>query len=78
MFFARHLGHWCGRRPLLLGLAAAMLSLALPGCARWNWRGEGFHDSEQNDAAKSRPSTGGQKSGLDARAREIENDLGVR
>ncbi len=55
-----------------------MLLGLMPGCARWNWRGDGFHDSDRNEAAKLRPATGGQKSGLDSRAREIEDDLGVR
>jgi hypothetical protein len=54
------------------------LGFALPGCARWNWRGDGFHDDDVNDAAKLRPSTGGQKAGFDNRAREIESDLGIR
>ncbi len=59
-------------------LAALLSCLALPACARWNWRGDGFHDDGVNDAAKLRKATGGQKAGLDNRAREIENDLGVR
>ncbi len=66
----RSSGRWL---PLVLALG-----VTLSGCARWNWRGDGFHDSDVNDAAKLRPSTGGQKAGLDSRAREIESDLGIR
>ncbi len=59
--------------PLVLVLGAIA-----SGCARWNWRGDGFRDQDVNDAAKLRPSTGGQKAGFDNRAREIESDLGIR
>ena len=59
-------------------LLALLLGSVAPGCARWNWRGDGFRDPDANDAAKLRPSTGGQKAGLDSRAREIEGDLGIR
>jgi hypothetical protein len=55
-----------------------MLGLGVSGCARWNWRGDGFRDPDVNDAAKLRPATGGQKTGMDSRAREIESDLGIR
>ena len=53
------------RAPLLAGRYAARPHARL---RRWNWRGDGFHDSDRNEAAKLRPATGGQKSGLDSRA----------
>ena len=60
-------------------LPLVLLLTVVASKARWgNWRGDGFRDQDVNDAAKLRPSTGGQKTGLDNRAREIESDLGIR
>jgi hypothetical protein len=52
---------------------------ACPGCSRWNWRGEGFGDGTGRWAEKMRPPADEKQfSGLDARAQEIERNLGVR
>lgn len=62
----------------VVGLLAVISCLA-PGCARSNWRGAGFGDNEGRFAQKMRPPADSSKfSGLDARAQEIERDLGVR
>ena len=60
-------------------VAALTGALALSGCARWNWRGSGFGNNEGAWARKLRPPADEkQLSGLDARAQEIERNLGVR
>lgn len=57
---------------------AALAVLSLGGCA-WNWRGEGFGDESAGWTGKLRPPADESKfSGLDARSREIERNLGVR
>jgi len=51
------------------------------GCQRWNWRGKGFDDESKGwtEKMRLRPSAdSAQFSGLDARAVEIERNLGVR
>jgi hypothetical protein len=61
-------------RLLLLAVLAA-----LAGCAPVNLRGEGFGDDSARWAQKLRPETeSGKKLGFDNRAREIEQNLGVR
>jgi hypothetical protein len=56
-----------------------VVALASAGCCRWNWRGDGFGDDTGKFAQKMRPPADESKfSGLDARSREIERDLGVR
>ena len=53
--------------------------LASLGCAKWNWRGKEFGDRGGHWARQLRPPADEkQLSGLDARAQEIERDLGVR
>jgi hypothetical protein len=61
-------------------LAVIALVLAPAGCCKcWNWRGDGFADNSGSFAQKMRPPADESKfSGLDARSREIERDLGVR
>jgi hypothetical protein len=50
-----------------------------PGCCRWDWRGKGFGDDEGAWAQKMRPPADEKHfSGVDARAQEIERNLGVR
>lgn len=58
----------------------AALALTAPlGCTPWNWRGEGFGDNSGRWAQKMRPPADEKQfSGLDARAQEVERDLGVR
>jgi hypothetical protein len=69
-------------RRAILGLVV-VAALAAPGCCRccqrWNWRGDGFGDEGGSWAQKMRPPADQKNfSGLDARSREIERDLGVR
>jgi hypothetical protein len=61
-------------------LAVATIVIAIcPGCARWNWRGKGFDDNTTGWTDKLRPPADEKQfSGLDARAKEIERNLGVR
>ena len=60
-------------------IAATMIFATTVGCAGWNWRGQGFGDNSAGWAAKLRPpADAGRFSGLDARAQEIERNLGVR
>jgi hypothetical protein len=55
------------------------LAIALGGCSRWNWRGPGFDDQTSGWTSKLRPAADEkQLTGLDARAQEIERNLGVR
>ncbi len=65
-------------KPLWAALVVALLWTG--GCARWNWRGHGY--DEDNDAKIAQrlrpPADPKQFSGLDARAQDIERDLGVR
>ena len=59
------------------GLALAILAAA--GCAPINWRGNGYGDFTSNWGQKLRPqSQPGQSVGLDRRAQEIEQNLGIR
>jgi hypothetical protein len=63
---------------LLWPIVAALALSAPAGCARWNWRGEGFGDNSGRWAQKMRPPADEKQfSGLDSRAREVERDLGV-
>jgi hypothetical protein len=58
---------------------AATLILACFGCQPLNWRGTGFGDNSGRWARKMRPPADEKSlSGLDARAQDIERDLGVR
>ena len=60
-------------------LALALAALLITGCAKWNWRGQGFGNSEGRWAQQMRPPADEKQfSGLDARAQEIEKNLGVR
>ena len=62
----------CAALPIVAALTAV-------GCSRWNWRGQGFDDGTAGWAGKLRPAAKGQHaSGLDARATEIERNLGVK
>ena len=63
----------------LLVLVAVAVSASSPGCSRWNWRGKGFDDNSSGWTDKMRPPADEKQfSGLDARAKEIERNLGVR
>ncbi|REK17939.1 MAG: hypothetical protein DWQ37_05305 [Planctomycetota bacterium] len=60
----------------------ALLVTALVGCQNWkdwNWRGKGY-DDDVNSLTKGYRPAGDERSfsGLDARARDIESNLGVR
>ncbi len=62
-----------------LRLIAAILSIAMAGCAPINLRGNGFGDSSSTWGRQLRPTTKpGEMLGVDARAREIEQNLGIR
>ena len=62
---------------VLLTIIVGLLSGA--GCARWNWRGKGYNDDSSGWTRGYRPPADEkQLSGLDARAQEIERNLGVR
>jgi hypothetical protein len=65
--------------PLLVVTAAALL---LPGfgCARWNWRGKGYDDDTDGRFGQTlrAPADPKKFTGLDARAQDIERNLGVR
>jgi len=66
------------RRAAYLAVFAFALFAAV-GCARWNWRGEGFGNNEGRWAQQLRPPADEKQfSGVDARAQEIERNLGVR
>ena len=57
---------------------AACLAIA-SGCTRGTLRGKGFEDNQGTWAQKMRPAADEKKfSGLDARAQDIERNLGVR
>jgi hypothetical protein len=63
----------------LLVLVAVGVSASCSGCSRWNWRGKGFGDNSTGWTDKMRPPADEKQfSGLDARAKEIERNLGVR
>jgi hypothetical protein len=65
---------------------ALLLSLTLVGCrswnspfADWNWRGKGYDDDTNSLTKNLRPPADErQMTGFDARARDIERNLGVR
>ncbi|HEX3725493.1 MAG TPA: hypothetical protein VHV08_04595 [Pirellulales bacterium] len=64
---------------LIWSLALVVFLMAAGGCARWNWRGKGYNDQDTTWARKMRPPADEKQfSGLDARAQDIERDLGVR
>jgi len=73
---------------LVLTAAVAYVLFGLVVCAgwapclvapRWNWRGKGFGDNSTGWTGKMRPPADEKQfSGLDARAKEIERNLGVR
>ncbi|MGD9720943.1 MAG: hypothetical protein AB7O59_02685 [Pirellulales bacterium] len=55
------------------------IALAGTGCKRWDLRGHGFEDKSNEWVQKMRPPADESRfSGTDARAREIERNLGVR
>lgn len=73
-------------RSIPLIAMALLLPVALGGCTSWNsgladwsWRGKGY-DKQTNDLTKNlrAPADEWQMTGLDARARDIERNLGVR
>ena len=60
-------------------IVVAMGLLMVGGCGRWNWRGQGFGNNEGTWAQRMRPPADEKQfSGVDARAQEIERNLGVR
>jgi hypothetical protein len=63
-----------------VGVLACLVVIAMTyGCSRWNWRGRGFDDKSIGWSEKMRPAADEKQfSGFDARAREIERNLGVR
>jgi hypothetical protein len=64
----------CAWLALLVILAPASV-----GCATWDWRGKDFGDREGHWARSLRPPADEKSlSGVDARAQEIERNLGVR
>jgi hypothetical protein len=63
------------QRPTGALLAAALL-LAMPGCASWNLRGEGFHDPDEGAFNRFRPAESEPTSSLSEKAREIERSFG--
>lgn len=66
-------------RGWLLALVVVGVSTPCGGCSRWNWRGKGFDDNSAGWTDKMRPPADEKQfSGLDARAKEIERNLGVR
>jgi hypothetical protein len=61
-----------------LSTLALCLTIA-EGCTRGSLRGKGFDDNEGTWAQKMRPPADEKKfSGVDARAQDIERNLGVR
>ena len=57
----------------------ALIIMATSGCTRWDWRGKGYGDDSGRWAQEMRPPADEKQfSGLDARAQEIERNLGVR
>lgn len=66
-----------GVRALLL--AGGLCLASVYGCSGWNWRGQGFGNNEGRWAQNLRPPADERQfSGVDARAQEIERNLGVR
>jgi hypothetical protein len=66
------------RRGLWAAAAVSLLGV-VPACARPNLRGDGFENRSRGWPQAVRPPADPSKFwGLDARAREIERDLGVR
>ena len=66
------------QKTLLVLLAVAACTAPL-GCAPVSLRGNGFGDKTANWADKLRPTTQpGNLAGFDTRAREVEQNLGVR
>jgi hypothetical protein len=62
-----------------LRLLAACVLLTTVGCAPVNLRGNGFGDTSATWGKQLRPTTkSGELQGFDTRAREIEQNLGVR
>jgi len=60
-------------------ILAAAAALASSGCARWDWRGKGYRDESTGWTQQLRPPADAKQfTGLDARAQEIERNLGVR
>jgi hypothetical protein len=63
-------------------LASVALVVALSGCAKWNLRGQGFHENELSKSAQqARSQNGGKKkdieySSVTEKGRQIERDLG--
>jgi hypothetical protein len=59
-----------------------LASLVVSGCAqwkKWNWRGEGYTEEQENMwGEKVRPGTGEKPTGLSTRAQQIERNLGYR
>jgi hypothetical protein len=68
---SRPIGRWCWGLVLLL---------ALPGCAAWNVRGEGFRDKDSAQTfQKLRPAEpGGEAFGFSNKAKQIERELGYQ
>jgi hypothetical protein len=71
----------CVRRFLarVLTLLVVVGLLAPAGCSRLDLRGDGFRDDWSKTAQRLRPPPDEKNfSGIDARSREIERNLGVR
>jgi hypothetical protein len=65
--------------PLARLLCAFVAAATIAGCQPFNWRGHGYGDRQEPFPRKLRPPADERQfSGLDARAREIERNLGVR
>ncbi len=69
-------------RALAIASCCAALAATIAGCQNWknwNWRGNGY-DDDVNELTRGIRPPGDEKQylGLDARARDIEANLGVR
>jgi hypothetical protein len=58
---------------------AAVVTASIAGCKCWNPRGQGYGDQAESWTKHLRPPADERRlSGLDAKARDIERNLGVR
>jgi hypothetical protein len=65
--------------PLGRLLCAVIFVATIAGCQPFNWRGQGYGERTKPWTENLRPPADeGQLSGIDAKARDIERNLGVR
>jgi hypothetical protein len=74
-----HIGCKC-RLACLGGLAAALICVGSPGCAKWNLRGENFPDDSLSAAARQSrpPANKADFWSFSNKARQIEADCGAQ